>query len=166
MSIKRVEKKEQVREVPFDGDLMVTTVFSKVDYRDCFEVKVEDVKNVDEFVKNYFLAQPSWLRAVSFQLFSKDTLLKQLNGNAFKKDDAVGEWKVYGRDEQEIAFGQDMGFMEYVFTFHLASPNLLKVATVVQYKGVFAKYYFSAVKFFHKPFVHFSLKNALERDKK
>ena len=161
MPIRRVKKKQQIREVAFDRDLMVTTVFSKVDYRDCFEVEVNGVNSVDEFVKNYFLAQPSWLRVVSFQLFTKDTLLTQLSNNPFKKGGTVGEWRVYGRDEQEIAFGQDMGFMEYVFTFHLASPNLLKVATVVQYKGTFAKYYFSVVKIFHKPFVKFSLKNTL-----
>ncbi len=153
-----------IKEVKFDQSLMATTIFSQVDYRDCFEVKVDEVESVDAFVKSYFLAQPLWLRAVSFELFSKQTLVKQLEGNTFKKGESVGSWKVYGRDDEEIAMGQDMGFMEYVFTFHLANPNLLKVATVVQYKGHFGKYYFSAVKFFHKPFVRLSLKNALKKE--
>jgi len=100
---------------------------------------------------------------VSFQLLSRENLLKQLEKNRFQKGSIVGAWSVYGRDEQEIAFGQDMGFMEYVFTFHLASPNLLKVATVVQYKGALGKYYFNVVKFFHKPFVRLSLKNTLRK---
>ena len=163
MPINRVKKKEDIKEVAFDPELMVTTVFQKVDYRDCFEVQIDGFKTVDEFVKNYFLAQPFWLRVVSFQLLSRENLLKQLEKNRFQKGSIVGAWRVYGRDEQEIAFGQDMGFMEYVFTFHLASPSLLKVATVVQYKGALGKYYFNVVKFFHKPFVRLSLKNTLRK---
>jgi hypothetical protein len=163
MPMSRIEKRESIREVAFDPELMVTTVFSKVDYRDCFEMEVNAPESVDVFVKNYFLAQPFWLRAVSFQLFSREMLLKQLEHNGFKKGDTVGAWKVYGRDEQEIAFGQDIGFMEYVFTFHLASTGLIKVATVVQYKGHLGKYYFNLVKFFHKPFVKLSLKNILRK---
>jgi len=162
----RVKIKEKIYEVTFDHELMVTTVFQKVDYQDCFEVHINGFKTVDSFVKKYFLAQPLWLRVVSFQLFSRDLLVQQLEENRFKKGDSIGAWRVYGRDDQEIAFGQDLGFMEYVFTFHLVSPDLLKVATVVQYKGVWGKYYFNVVKFFHKPFVRLSLKNTLVRDKR
>jgi hypothetical protein len=161
-----VTHKERVKEVRFDHELMVTTVFSKVDYCDCFEIKLNEethlVENIDALVRRYFLAQPFWLRAVSFQLFSKKKLCIELKNNHFQKGDFVGVWKVYGRDEQEIAFGQDMGVMEYVFTFHLSSPNLLKVATVVHYKWLLGEYYFKAVKLFHKPFVVLSLNNLLE----
>ena len=159
----KVKLKEAIKEVDFDQKLMVTTVFKEVDYRDCFELEVEDVPNIDTFVKSYFLAQPFWLRVLSFELFSKANLDKTLKKNFFLKGDKVGSWRVYGRDEQEIAFGQDMGVMEYVFTFHLASPHVLKVATVVHYKGVVGKYYFSLVKLFHKSFVKLSLKHALKR---
>ena len=154
---------ERVKEVTFDHKLMVTTVFSKVDYRDCFEVRVNAVNSIDAFVRDYFLAQPFWLRTLSLELFSRKKLLESLENNAFNKGDKVGSWKVYGRDEQEIAFGQDMGFMEYVFSFHLERPNLVKVATVVHFNGVLGKYYFKVVKLFHKPFVKLSLKNSLER---
>jgi hypothetical protein len=155
--------KKNIKEVGFDHNLMVTTIFTKRDYIDCFEMKVNDVESIDDFAKSYFLAQPSWLRAVSFQLFSKKTLERELEFNSFQKDNHVGAWIVYGRDEKEIVFGQDMGFMEYVFTFHLASSSLVKVATVVQYKGYWGKYYFNAVKLFHKSFVKLSLKNTLKR---
>ena len=152
-----------IKEVAFDKKLMATTIFSKIDYKDCFEVKVDDVQSIDTFARHYFLAQPRWLSALSFQVFSKRKLLDDLDNTTFQKEEKVGEWKVYGRDEREIAFGQDMGFMEYVCTFHLESSVLVKVATVVQFKGSFAKYYFSLVKLMHKPFLRYSLKNTQKK---
>ena len=65
---------------------------------------------------------------------------RALKDNHFTVDEHIGNWKIYLRDDKEIVFGDDMGFMEYRFAMRIDN-DLLRVATVVQYKGKVGKYY-------------------------
>ena len=152
-----------IKEIDYNNNLLVSTLLQPIDYSDCFELKSE-FSTIEDFTKNYFLSQPMWLRALSFGIFRQKTLDKSLN-TSFEKDNKIGQWKVYGKNNKEIVFGQHMGFMEYCFTFHQEDNQTMKVATVVQYKGKMGKYYFAIASLLHKPFVQLSLRNALEKSK-
>ena len=150
-----------IKAITYKDNFLASSLLQPIDYSDCFELK-SDFTTIDDFAQNYFLAQPTWLRAISFGIFKRKTLNSLLAQTTFEKDDAIGQWKVYGRDEKEIVFGQNMGFMEYCFTFHQEDAQTIKVATLVQYKGRMGKYYFAIASLLHKPFVHLSLKNTLK----
>jgi hypothetical protein len=158
-----VEKKmnSNIKEITYSDEFLASKLLQPIDYSDCFELKSE-FTTIDNFAKNYFVAQPSWLRAVSFGIFRKKTLDKILAHISFQKDEVIGQWRVYGRDEKEIVFGQHMGFMEYCFTFHQEDNQTIKVATVVQYKGKMGRYYFAIASLLHKLFVQLSLENSLK----
>jgi len=150
-----------IKAITYKDNFLASSLLQPIDYSDCFELK-SNFTTIDDFAQNYFLAQPTWLRAISFGIFKRKTLNSLLAQTTFEKDDAIGQWKVYGRDEKEIVFGQNMGFMEYCFTFYQEDNKTIKVATLVQYKGKMGKYYFEIASLLHKPFVHLSLKNTLK----
>ena len=154
-----------IKEIIYKDDFLASELLKPIDYSDAFELSSE-FTTIDDFAKNYFLAQPSWLRAISFGVFREKTLKKILANCSFEKGDKIGQWGIYGRDENEIVFGQHMGFMEYCFTFHQENKQRIKVATLVQYKGRMGKYYFAIASLLHKPFVQLSLKNVLDKGKK
>lgn len=138
--------------------MLVSTTLPQIDYSDCFMQKVDKkyFTSIDTFVKAYFESQPRWLAAISMNIFTKTRMQKALKDNHFKVDDNIGAWKIYLRDDKEIVFGDDMGFMEYRFSMRL-DGELFQCATVVQYKGKFGKFYFSFVKLLHQKFVLLSL---------
>ncbi len=144
-----------IKEVTPTLDTLASKEFSHIDYHDSFEIKGE-FESVDAFATHYFLSQPSWLSIVSMNLFGKKNIQKAIENSAFKKDTSLGVWKIYTRDENEIVFGDDMGFMEYRFFMLWIDETKMKVGTVVQYKGRFGKYYFALVKLMHKKFVRMS----------
>jgi len=150
-----------ILEIDYTHDILASTLLDPINYNDCFELK-GTFKNIDYFSREYFLAQPTWLRAISFGIIRKITLVKTLNNTTFEKNDSIGQWKVYGRNEKEIVFGQDMGFMEYCFSFYQKDEETLNVSTIVQYKGKMGKFYFAIVSLLHKPFVKLSLENTLK----
>ena len=157
--------KHIIKPITYQEDFLASSLLQPIDYSDCFELKA-DFTSIDDFSKKYFLAQPFWLRAISFGIFRKKTLDTLLTQTVFQKDDAIGQWKVYGRDDKEIVFGQNMGFMEYCFTFQQEDNQTTKVATLVQYKGKMGKYYFAIASLLHKPFVRLSLNNTLNLQRK
>ena len=139
-------------------DTLASKEFSHIDYHDSFEVKGR-FESVDAFAEHYFLSQPSWLSLVSMNLFSQESIQKAIEKSAFQKGSAIGSWKIYTRDDNEIVFGDDMGFMEYRFLMLWVDETTVRVGTVVQYKGRFGKYYFALVKLMHKKFVRMSLES-------
>ena len=142
---------------------LVYQEFDVIDYQDCFVVKGE-FEDIDDFAKAYFLSQPSWLSLISMGMFSKIGIEKAIKLSKFEENTCVGSWKIYVRDEKEIVFGDDMGFMEYRFFMMWVDTETIGVGTVVQFKGKFGKYYFDLVKLMHKNFVKKSL-NSIDRVK-
>jgi hypothetical protein len=147
-----------IREIIPTLDTLASKEFRHIDYHDSFAVKGA-FEDVDAFATRYFLSQPSWLSLVSMNLFSKDSIQKAIDKSAFKKESAIGVWKIYTRDDKEIVFGDDMGFMEYRFFMLWVDETEVRVGTVVKYKGRFGKYYFAMVKLMHKKFVRMSLES-------
>ena len=147
-----------MKKIPLNDDMIVASALPIIDYSDCFSTMVDVARfpDIDAFVRSYFLSQPRWLSAISTNIFSKNKMLAALEGNAFTEGDRVGGWKVYTRDAQEIVFGEHMGFMEYRFGLRL-DDDKLRVATTVQYKGRFGRYYFALVRLLHQKFVLRSL---------
>ena len=150
-----------IKEIHYQNNILASTLLKPIDYTDCFALK-SNFTTIDNFARDYFLAQPTWLRLVSFGIFRRKNLITTLRNITFQTNENIGQWKVYGRDDKEIVFGQDMGFMEYCFSFHQEDEETLKVSTIVQYKGKIGKYYFTIVSLLHKLFVNLSLKNVLE----
>lgn len=149
--------------IELENDMLVTTSLKPIDYSDCLETSIntDAFPNIDGFVRRYFETQPRWLMAISMNIFKQETMDKALENTSFKIDESIGVWKIYMRDENEIVFGDDMGFMEYRFGMRL-DDDKLRVATVVQYKGRMGKYYFAVVKLLHQKFVLKSLSYPLE----
>jgi len=147
-----------MKKVPLPNNLLVSTALTHIDYSDCFieNIDIKQFKTIDIFVRKYFETQPRWLAMISMNIFSKRGMQKALENNLFTINANVGNWKIYLRNDQEIVFGDDMGFMEYRFSMRLDN-NCLSVATIVQYKGKMGKYYFSIVKLLHQKFVLLSL---------
>ena len=147
-----------MKKIPLTQDMLVSTALEQIDYSDCFveNIDIKQFKTIDEFVQKYFETQPRWLALISMNMYSKRGMQKALEDNSFSVDDSIGSWKIYLRDNKEIVFGDDMGFMEYRFSMRLDADRL-RVATIVQYKGKMGKYYFSIVKLLHQRFVWLSL---------
>jgi hypothetical protein len=154
-----------MKSIKLEDDMLVSSVLTPIDYSDCFETKVSNdtFPNIDTFVRRYFETQPRWLMAISMNILKKETMQKALERGTFNVDESVGSWKVYARNEEEVVFGDDMGFMEYRFAVRLDDTRL-RVSTVVQYKGKMGKYYFALVKLLHQKFVLMSLDYPLRGD--
>ena len=138
--------------------MLVSTALEPIDYSDCFSTIIDTKRftTIDTFVKKYFETQPRWIAMISMNLFSKSSMQRAFKDNNFTVGKHIGNWKIYLRDDNEIVFGDDMGFMEYRFSMRI-DDDILRVATVVQYKGTMGKYYFAFVKLLHQKFVLLSL---------
>ena len=150
-----------IKEKEINKNTLAYKEFRHIDYADCFVLNNINFSTIDDFAKKYFLSQPLWLNIVSQGVFSKKSIEEKIKVSKFKKDTSVGSWKIYNRDENEIVFGDDMGFMEYRFSMiYDKTTKTIEVSTVVQYKGRMGKYYFALVKLLHKKFVIMSLENS------
>lgn len=147
-----------MKQIPLPNTMLVSSALAHIDYSDCFitYIDVQRFSTIDTFVKRYFETQPRWLAMISMNLFSKASMQKALKDNHFTTEEHIGNWKIYKRDNNEIVFGDDMGFMEYRFSMRIDNDTL-RVATVVLYKGKMGKYYFAFVKLLHQRFVLLSL---------
>ena len=118
---------------------------------------------INDYAKNYFISQPTWLRLISFNTISKSKIKDEIRTSRFKVNSKIGSWKVFDKNDNEMVFGDSMGFMDYRFSMRLFKNNTddIEVSTVVTYKSSMGKYYFSMVKLMHKKFVIRSLKNSI-----
>ena len=155
-----------MKKISLTKDMLINTALEQIDYSDCFVENIDIIQfeTIDIFVRKYFETQPRWLSMISMNIFSKRGMQKALKNNFFTVNDSIGSWKIYLRNDKEIVFGDDMGFMEYRFSMRLDN-NRLRVSTIVQYKGKMGKYYFSIVKLLHQKFVLLSLTYPLKVEK-
>ena len=144
-------------------DRAFNSTFKSADYRDGFRVETGGrYATVADFATAYFLNQPRWLSLVSMNLASRQKLKAAIaNTDGYQIDTAIGSWKVYDRTEDEIVFGDNMGFMEYRFSFRLDAAGFVEASTAVKYGwGGAGRFYFAIVKPMHKRFVPISLRAA------
>ena len=165
MSIER-EETIKIIEVQPNKNSLVFNAFDKIDYRDAFKISFppnDTYKSIDDFATNYFLSQPTWLRMISMNTVSKQTMLGNLEKSNLKIGTNIGSWKIFDKNEKEIVFGESMGFMDYRFSMRLDknATDDVEVSTVVKLNGFMGKYYFALVKLMHKKFVKISLENVI-----
>ena len=156
-----------IKETKPNQTSLVYNAFEKIDYRDAFRISFEkDIfQSIDEFARQYFKSQPSWLRLISMNTTSREKIEENLKKSNFQIDTNIGSWKIFNRNENEIVFGESMGFMDYRFSMRLdkyATDNI-EVSTVVTLNSFMGKYYFALVKLMHKKFVNLSLENVVKK---
>jgi hypothetical protein len=148
---------------PTPGTL-VDTAFTSADYRDEFVVSTATAhERVDDFARAYFLAQPGWLSLVSSGIWAKEKRQALLAGHRFDAGSSIGSWKVYDRTDDEIMFGDNMGFMEYRFSMRLDPEDGQRIfaSTAVHYLWRrTGRFYFALAKQAHTRFVPFALGKA------
>ena len=90
---------------------------------------------------------------------SKEKMEENLRKSNLQINTNIGSWKIFNRNENEIIFGESMGFMDYRFSMRLDKNTTddIEVSTVVTFKWKLGKYYFALVKLMHKRFVLLSL---------
>lgn len=148
-------------------DSLASSAFPTVDYHDAFSLTFaeDDRPNIDEFTRRYFTNQPWWLTTLSLNT-TKSRALTTVNNTDFSVGTKVGSWEVTDRGENEIVFGDSMGFMTYRLNFHIdpASPDHVTAETVVHYNWRrVGGLYFSLVKPGHRRFVPLALRCASAR---
>lgn len=154
----------KIVEQKLQSNNIVSKSFDTIDYSDSFLVTFKNIQfqTIDEFANSYFLSQPSVLRIISQNSFSRKSIINDIANSKFQKNTQIGSWKVYERTDSEILFGENMGFMEYRFSMKYLDKTNVEVSTVVKFTTFLAKYYFVIVKLLHKKFVLISLKNIKE----
>jgi len=150
-----------MQEIQLQQDSLIATAFDSIDYSDSFLVVFENrsFATIKDFALEYFLSQPSWLRLVSQNTLSLQSIQTDIQNSRFKKDTNIGSWKIYAVDEKEIVFGEEMGFMQYRFSLKYKEKNKIQIATVVHIKTLSGKFYFSIVKLLHKKFILLSIEH-------
>jgi len=151
----------KIQEIEPNKSSLVYNAFDIVNYRDAFKIESpKDIfKNIDDFANQYFISQPSWLRLISMNTISKEKMEENLKKSNFQINTNIGSWKIFNRNENEIVFGESMGFMDYRFSMRLDKDTTddIEVSTVVTFNWKLGKYYFALVKLMHKKFVLLSL---------
>ncbi len=145
---------------------LVAASFTEPDYRDGFDVILgeDGVDDVAEFARAYFLSQPRWLSLVSMNLVTRQRLVEEVGDGDFAMGDTIGSWKVFDRSDDEIVFGDHMGFMEYRFSFRRVDRHLVQASTSVKYVWPrVGPVYFGLVKPMHVRFVLMSLRTTARR---
>ena len=145
---------------------LVFSALPEPDYRDALaaEIPAGTYATITDFARSFFLAQPSWLRAISMNLLSQSKMQEAVTRTNFKPGDAIGSWKIYAENADEIVFGEALGFMTYRFSLSLkrgAPSDTIVASTIAKTNSRFGKVYFSLVKLVHKYFVRLTLRYAL-----
>ncbi len=155
----------RVTECQPDDNSIVGSIHPNADYLDRFQIscKPGQYTSVDEVASDWFVKQPAWIRLLSTNTVTKKGVTQAIENGGYSEGSSVGSWKVIDRDDQEIVFGDSMGFMEYRFSLRLQDNNqLVEGATSVQYLWRRAgKFYFALVKPMHRLFIQYLLKKTV-----
>ena len=78
-----------IKEIHYPNNILASTLLKPIDYIDCFEAK-SNFTTINDFARDYFLAQPTWLLLVSFVIkliFGKEMPSELLvNGQSVSAD--------------------------------------------------------------------------------
>ncbi|MBN4047426.1 DUF2867 domain-containing protein [Acidimicrobiaceae bacterium AH-315-P05] len=143
---------------------IVTSIYDSPDYLDRFvkDVAPGTFDSVDDVATAWFTEQPTWLRIVSTNTLTRRALQDAIATGGYRIGTSVGAWEIIDRDDDEIVFGDDMGFMQYRFSLRLsASAAQIEAATAVKYLWPRAgRYYFAIVRPIHTRFVKVMLRKS------
>ena len=153
-----------IEEIIPSATTVVADAFGKPDYRDAFLVKQPGHATVADFATAFFLHQPGWLARVSMNLRNRKHTLEALGDRTYAEGGSVGSWRIHARNDDEIVFGEDMGFMEYWLSFHLRPSGDVEASTVVRYSSPrLSRLYFGIVKPMHRRFLPRALRAGQQR---
>ena len=143
-----------------DPDSLASRAYDQPDYVDRFSIAVENgsYADVDEVVTAWFSRQPWWIRVVSTNALTKSRVLADLESGELRPGTSVGAWELVDRTDEEIMFGESMGFMEYRVSFRLTEEPTIEVSNAVRYLWTrTGPLYFKVVRPFHKRFIRMML---------
>jgi hypothetical protein len=160
-----------VHDVDPASDSLVARAFPKVDYRDAVRAGLPKGRfmDINAFARQYFLAQPAWLRTISMNTPQRSKIVRAVEQTRFQVGDRIGSWQVHDRNEEEIVFGESLGFMQYRFSLRFrpgAEADAVEASTAVRLTGRLGLVYFAIVRLLHKRFVRQTLLNTLKYDAK
>ena len=142
---------KKVLEVPFDKSLLVNTCLPEFHYSDSYEIVIYTAK---QFSTDYALNQ-------FLNLFPKVIFTRPVP-DKFNLKDKVSIWEIVERNEKEIVLKSRFKILSFCNSFfmqnHVNGINI-KVSTIVFYKSITGRAYFSLVLPFHKLLVKRYLKN-------
>ncbi len=149
-------------ELEADSASLVGSFYSEPDYRDRFVIHLDPQKyeSVDQVVTDWFTKQPAWIRLLSTNSISKAGITSNVEFGGYTVGHSVGSWTVLDRNDTEILFGDQMGFMEYRFSFRLVpgTPEVLEGSTAVKFLWKrTGRFYFALVKPMHRRFTRLLL---------
>ncbi len=141
---------------------LAASIYEAPDYLDCFVVDAPTgrFESVDDVATAWFTEQPWWLRMVSTNTLTKSRVVEAISTDRYRVGTKVGSWQVIDRNDDEIVFGDDMGFMQYRFSFRLeANADQVEATTAVKYLWPrTGRLYFALVRPFHQRFIKLLLK--------
>jgi len=126
-----------------------------------FELKSGESVDVRELVKNFFISQPIWLLTIMNNTISKSKLEQSLNNIDSRQGCRAGHWKVSKANENEIVFGEWLGFIEHRLSFYKVNnrKNEFMIMSSVKTHNKFGAFYFFFVKLVHMRLVKFAIAN-------
>jgi len=142
------------------ADTLIAEAYETPDYIDAFRVTSNHGSRVEDFATGFFLSQPRWLAKISMNLGDDRSRRQAIDRGDYAVGTFVGSWMVQGRNADEIMFGEQMGFMEYRFSFLQQPGGSVIASTSVKYLERFGHVYFGLVKPFHRGFIRVALRNA------
>ena len=151
---------DMVSAVTPTGGTLLEAAYANPDYRDAYLVTTKHPMPVEDFATGFFLSQPRWLARVSMNLGDDTSRRHAIEAREYAEGSSVGSWRIHGRADNEIVFGEHMGFMEYRFSMLRRPDGRIEAGTTVRYLKRFGPIYFAFVKPFHRGFIRIVLKNA------
>lgn len=143
---------------------LIDTVYTDPDYADRFAIEVAPGRfaTVDDVATSWFTRQPAWIRLLSTNSLLRGGVIAACRDNGYAPGTSVGSWEVIDRSDDEIVFGDHLGFMEFRTSFRLrpgCTHDNLEARTVVRYVWRrTGRFYFALVRPAHRRFMRFLLR--------
>lgn len=142
------------------ANTLIDQAYALPDYRDAYLVGSNAELEIEDFATAFFLSQPTWLARVSMNVGGRQSRIDAIGDGSYEAGGSVGSWKIHGRADNEIMFGEHMGFMEYRFSLLKRPDGRIEAGTSVRYLKRLGNVYFAVVKPFHIGFIKVALRHA------
>ncbi len=143
--------------------LVLSKPFDNPDYADRFVLETADegFANIDDFIRDLALNQPSWLTGISMGLRDSDKVRAAVSDGPLDAGDAIGNWEVVERSGDSVTFAEDMRIMAYRISYRWESEQRVVAETeVVQRSRLLGRIYWGLATPMHKRFLTRMLRNA------
>jgi hypothetical protein len=145
--------------------------FGVFDYFDAYSISLTFpvTSSIDILFSEFGNISPLWIKAlvklrnflVGF-LGLKTGETEKLTAKKYERGDKIGFFKIQGRNEQEIVFGEDDKHLNFASSLHLKRDGeieLLYFITIVKFHNFTGRAYFFFIKPFHKLIIRSVLKH-------